>query len=256
MTATCPACHSVELVDVLQLRFDHTNDCTIRAAEDARIVADVDVWRAGTGGSVTFDRPVTVAERELLRALGIELPAGAAPTRLDRRAPRRRGDDVTGADPGGSSPRADAEKTSGEAALHSGTVNVPPLPGAQGASGAPQRPAAPAGTGPRGEALWRSLTEMYALEEHELAILRDAVGTVDLVERLAAVLAVEGPVIDSPQGRKAHPAAVEVRQQRLALARLLSALRVPQGEDGDHQASARTPRRAGVRGVYGVGARS
>ena len=53
------------------------------------------------------------------------------------------------------------------------------------------------------------------------------------------------------RGRRAHPALVEARQQRIALARLLAALRLPAGEE---EAGDRRPqRRMGVRGVYGVG---
>jgi hypothetical protein len=56
--------------------------------------------------------------------------------------------------------------------------------------------------------------------------------------------------VDSPQGVKPHPAAVEARQQSITLARLLNALRLPNGEEGDEQVGARRPqRRPGVRGV-------
>ena len=49
------------------------------------------------------------------------------------------------------------------------------------------------------------------------------------------------------QGPRVHPALVELRQQRIALARLLAALRVPTGED-----TGRAQHRTGVRGVYGI----
>src|SRR3546814_1101361 len=57
---------------------------------------------------------------------------------------------------------------------------------------------------------------------------------------------------------KAHPGVVEMRQQRIALARLLAALRLPAGEEGALGTPARRPqRRGGARGVYGIrGARS
>lgn len=96
----------------------------------------------------------------------------------------------------------------------------------------------------------------YELDEHETALLVEAVRTVDLLDELDGIVKAEGAVIDSPQGRKAHPAAVEARQQRITLARLLAALRLPAGEDGDQQATARPQRRAGVRGVYAVKIRS
>lgn len=59
-------------------------------------------------------------------------------------------------------------------------------------------------------------------------------------------------MVDSPQGTKAHPAAVEARQQRIALARLLAALRLPAGADGDEAQGRRPQRRVGARGVYGI----
>jgi len=45
---------------------------------------------------------------------------------------------------------------------------------------------------------------------------------------------------------------VEARQQRIALARLLAALRLPAGGEGDVQAGARPARKGGVRGVYDI----
>lgn len=108
--------------------------------------------------------------------------------------------------------------------------------------------AAPKGAGPAGKRLWSSIVDHYELDEHESTLLVQAVQTVDLCERLEAVLKAEGPVIDSPQGRKAHPAAVELRQQRLTLARLLAALRLPTGDE-----AGRPQRRTGVRGVHRIG---
>lgn len=113
--------------------------------------------------------------------------------------------------------------------------------------------APPEGTEEAGRRLWDSVLTEYELEEHERALLVEAVRTVDLLARLEVIVTEEGPVIDSPQGRKAHPAAVEGRQQRIALARLLAALRLPAGDEEDRQSGARRPqRRAGARGVYGI----
>lgn len=111
---------------------------------------------------------------------------------------------------------------------------------------------APVGTRPAGRRLWSSVVDDYELDEHELVILREAVRTVDLLTDLDAAVRVEGAIVDSPQGRKANPAAVEARQQRIALARLLAALRLPSGEAGDRQAGARPQRRVGVRRAYGI----
>lgn len=115
------------------------------------------------------------------------------------------------------------------------------------------KPKAPQGLRAAGRRLWDSVLDEYELEEHELALLVEAVRTVDLLDQLDATVRNEGPIVTSPQGSKANPAAVEARQQKIALARLLAALRLPAGEESDTQAGARRPqRRVGARGVYGI----
>ncbi len=115
---------------------------------------------------------------------------------------------------------------------------------------APEKP--PAGLGVDARHLWSSVMDVFELEEHERALLVEAVRTVDLLDRLDAEVRRDGPLLNSSQGLRAHPAATEARQQRIALARLLAALRLPAGEDGDQQAGARPQRRVGVRGTYGI----
>lgn len=113
-------------------------------------------------------------------------------------------------------------------------------------SGNGKLPAAPKGTKSSGRRLWRAVLGEFELDEHELALLREAVRTVDLLDDLAAQVADDGLMVDSPQGRKLHPAAVEARQQKIALARILAALRMPSGDESE----GRPQRRAGARGVY------
>jgi hypothetical protein len=113
-------------------------------------------------------------------------------------------------------------------------------------------PNPPAGAGKAGTALWRAVLTEYELEEHELLLLREAVRTVDVLDDLTARVAADESVVESPQGTKAHPALVEARQQRIALARLLAALRLPAGEESEAGGDRRPQRRLGVRGVYGV----
>lgn len=112
----------------------------------------------------------------------------------------------------------------------------------------------PAGTEASGARLWTSVLDEYELEEHEMALLREAVRAVDQLDELAAIVRSEGIVVVNPGGgQRVHPAQVEARQLRIALARLLASLRLPAGEDGDVQAGARRPqRRVGVRGNYGI----
>lgn len=109
-------------------------------------------------------------------------------------------------------------------------------------------PRAPAGLGKSGRALWRAVLADFELDEHESAILTQACRLSDLCDTLQGTIDVEGVMSESSQGARVHPAAVELRQQSLALARLMTSLRIPQGED-----DGRTQRRGGVRGVYGIG---
>ncbi len=113
-------------------------------------------------------------------------------------------------------------------------------------------PQPPEGTCAAGCRLWESVLADFELDQHELVLLTEAVRTVSLLDQLEASIRSEGAIVDSPQGRKANPAAVEARQQRIALARLLAALRIPTGEVGDEQSNARPRRRVGVRGTYGI----
>jgi hypothetical protein len=116
-----------------------------------------------------------------------------------------------------------------------------------------QLPATPRGTGVNGAKLWRDVLGKYELEEHELALLREAVRTVDLLDKLHAITSREGLMVAGPHGSKPHPAVVEARQARIALARLTAALRLPAGDENDRAVGRRPQRRVGVRGIYAVG---
>ncbi|MEO6471989.1 MAG: hypothetical protein ABIO14_09310 [Aeromicrobium sp.] len=106
--------------------------------------------------------------------------------------------------------------------------------------------------GTAGKRLWKSVADEYELEEHESCLLVQAVRTVDALEKLDAQVRRDGPVVSGPQGERAHPALVEARQQRIALARLFAVLRLPSGDEGDLKPGSRPQRRSGVRGTYGI----
>ena len=93
------------------------------------------------------------------------------------------------------------------------------------------KPKSPTGTGPAGAKLWKAVLDEYELEEHEVLLLREAVRTVDTLDLLEARVRLDGPLLASSQGERAHPALTEARQQRIVLARLLAALRLPAGEE-------------------------
>jgi hypothetical protein len=105
-------------------------------------------------------------------------------------------------------------------------------------------PPAPPELREHGKALWGDAVGVMQFESHELATLGEAAKTLDTLHTLQAILDAEGPIIDSPQGRKAHPALAELRQGRIVLARLLAALKIPAADDAP---PARAPR-----GVYGL----
>ncbi|WP_156689334.1 hypothetical protein [Mycobacterium sp. Marseille-P9652] len=95
------------------------------------------------------------------------------------------------------------------------------------------------------------MTSAYELEPHELLLLENAARTADLIAALQARINADGPVFPIEMGGKTHPAVAEIRQQRITLARLLVALRVPTGDEDDRPAASQ---RRGIRGVYQLGA--
>lgn len=114
-----------------------------------------------------------------------------------------------------------------------------------------RKPSAPRGSGAAGKRLWSSIVDEFELDEHELSILVQAARTVDVLESLDAQVRREGPIVSSSQGDRANPALVEARQQRITLARLLTVLRLPNGDEGE-QKDSRPQRRGGARGTYGI----
>jgi hypothetical protein len=97
-----------------------------------------------------------------------------------------------------------------------------------------------ASLGPAGRRLWDAILGEFALEEHERGLLFESCRTADTITALQAV-------IDKLGVDCAHRELAEIRQQRLAYARLLTALRLPSGLDDEPQ---KRPQRRGIRGVY------
>lgn len=108
-------------------------------------------------------------------------------------------------------------------------------------------PVPPEGLAESGRALWSAVLTDFVLDEHETTILREACRTADSLDGLQELLDVEGLMSSSSQGSRVHPALVELRQQRVTFARLLTALRIPTGES-----EGRTQGRGAPRGVYGL----
>lgn len=108
-------------------------------------------------------------------------------------------------------------------------------------------PKPPPGLAAPGRRLWKAVTTDYDLAAHELQVLTEAARTVDLLAELEKIIVRDGPTVDGMHGPRINPAATEARQQRLALARLIVALRIPVD---DATGAPRTQHR-GIRGVYG-----
>lgn len=109
-------------------------------------------------------------------------------------------------------------------------------------------PDPPEGLGESGHRLWAAIHRDFRLDEHEVALLGEAARVMDAIASLMSVVDREGLMQETPMGPKVHPAAVEARQQRLLLGRLISALRLP---DTNNE----KPQRRGLRGYYSTSRR-
>lgn len=92
---------------------------------------------------------------------------------------------------------------------------------------------------------------------HEEALLRETCRTLSTCDALAEVLEVEGLTAKGSTGQPVvHPAVSELRQQRLALARLYASLRLPEGDQDERPTqqtrTGRPQRRGAARAMYGI----
>lgn len=106
-------------------------------------------------------------------------------------------------------------------------------------------PPVPAGLTGSGLALWTSTVAQFGMCEHELSILREACKTADSIDALQSAVDRDGVLNTSSQGVRAHPALVELRQQRLCFARLMKQLAIP----ADDPAGGRQKPLYGIRGA-------
>ncbi|MFG1755931.1 P27 family phage terminase small subunit [Streptosporangium sandarakinum] len=102
----------------------------------------------------------------------------------------------------------------------------------------------PADLGEAGSALWDRLTDELVFDCWEAEILAAACRQRDDIALLERVIASEGVITTGSQGQPRLSAVVtEVRQSRLALAKLLAELRLP-SDDDDGKAMNGASRRA------------
>ncbi len=84
------------------------------------------------------------------------------------------------------------------------------------------KPKTPPGLGPAGRGLFNAVMTTYELEPHEEVILLSAARQADTVTELEAVVKRDGATVQGSSGQpRLHPALVEARQARLAVAALL-----------------------------------
>ncbi|MBS3939340.1 MAG: hypothetical protein KG028_00090 [Actinobacteria bacterium] len=107
----------------------------------------------------------------------------------------------------------------------------------------PTLPQPPAGLSPAAEDLWWSVIDLEKLDlkDHELSLLREACRSQSTLDGLDEIVKRHGLLTADGQGTvKVHPAVIEARQLRLALARLLASLRLPVGLQAHDEAQPAT----------------
>src|SRR4051812_28189193 len=114
----------------------------------------------------------------------------------------------------------------------------------------------PKGIQAAGRRLWDAVLAEFELDEHELTLLRQAAHVADTCDELQARIVAEGHIVGTGEQARTHPAVVELRQQRIVLARLIVALRVPLGEEEQPKQGAPRLQRRSLRGVYTRGSAS
>jgi hypothetical protein len=97
----------------------------------------------------------------------------------------------------------------------------------------------------RGRKLWLEVTDALELDSRDGVQLHEACRIADRLDDLDAHIRRYGSF--TPDGR-ISPAAIEARQQAIALSRVIAALRLPE----DLAEAERPQRRVGVRGFYSV----
>ncbi|SIA00103.1 Uncharacterised protein [Mycobacteroides abscessus subsp. abscessus] len=95
----------------------------------------------------------------------------------------------------------------------------------------------PRGLKAGGRRLWAAVTAEFGPDDVSAEQLAQACYTVDLLADLRAEIAQSGLKVDSPQGVRVSPFVVEIRQQRLLLAKLIAGLGLPKGVIDDDEAA-------------------
>lgn len=109
----------------------------------------------------------------------------------------------------------------------------------------PKIPRSPAGLGSKGRALWRNLWAEYEFHGESVAVLEMLCRQFDLNAALEEAIERDGLMVEGSQGQPTLNRAVsELRQGRLAAARLLEAVGIPADEASIRTAASRDAQRA------------
>lgn len=85
----------------------------------------------------------------------------------------------------------------------------------------------------RGRALWKSLHEDYEFDSHEETLVFETCRVVDVIADLADSVSSDGLMIVGSMGQKVlNPAVAEMRQQQMALSRLVGMLNLGSADTG------------------------
>lgn len=113
-------------------------------------------------------------------------------------------------------------------------------------------PPPPAGLQARGHRFWRTVHETWLVDAGETELLVEVCRQLDVCEALAAVVAREGVLsVGSTGAVRAHPAVAELRAARLALARLVAQLDLPDVTGSTMPSAASTRARKAARARWG-----
>ena len=118
-------------------------------------------------------------------------------------------------------------------------------------------PTTPKGLHAAGADLWARLTDVFDLEVGELLLLEQAARQADTVADLDAAVAADGVIVTGAAGQSRLNAAVtELRQSRLALAKLLGELGLPTEDDERPMTAAQRRAQKAARSAAGTGPRA
>jgi len=93
-------------------------------------------------------------------------------------------------------------------------------------------PRTPSGLAPSGRSLWKRLTAEYELDVNEVPLVTEACRLADRITELERQIRTDGLMVTGSKRQPVlHPAVAEVRQSRLAMARLLGQVAFPSVDD-------------------------